>query len=556
MDMRIEINDEVGQNILANEEIERLVACVLEGEGCPEPCEVSVSFVDADEIHRLNLEYRGIDKPTDVLSFNIDDPDEVEEGEPFMVGDLIICPAVVERQAPEFGNDPADEMRLLLSHGCLHLMGYDHEDAREAEEMENLERAYLADFTGVPPEQINIGPTVDHAAEGTQAHPAAKPASTQPAQWQDLPAEGDDSDDEDFDDDEDWDDEDVVGFDNPDGLSGTALIDAFFASQGGNVAGSADDEADHEDASRYMHPATYEGPFKSGFVSLVGRPNAGKSTLINAIVGDKLLITSPTAQTTRHRISAVYNEPNMQVVLVDTPGLHKPVDALGEELNISALNALKDVDVVAMVLDGSQPAGRGDEWVAQHVAQSRAYKVLVVTKADIIAQDQAREQVMRMREFCPFDEAIVVSAQENFNVDGFLQVVAAHLPQGPRWFPVDMQTDMSPEVVVAEFIREKVLLNTRDEVPHSVGVAVDSTRYDEKANISHINATVYVEREGQKGIIIGAGGKMIKRIGVQARRDLERLLGNQVMLKLNVKVKPGWRSDAAQIKRFGYGEGA
>jgi GTPase len=546
MDMHIEINDEVGQDILANEEIERLVERVLEGEGCPEPCEVSVSFVDADEIHRLNLEYRGIDKPTDVLSFNIDDPDELEEGETYMVGDLIVCPAIVASQAPEFGNDPADEMRLLLSHGCLHLMGYDHEDEAEAEEMEGLERTYLADFTGVPPEQINIGPTVDHAAEGTAARVAVADEDE---------AGEDDLDDEDFEDDEDWDDEDddTVGFDNPDGLTGTALIDAFFAAQGGSVANG---EEEQEDASRYMHPATYEGPFKSGFVSLVGRPNAGKSTLINAIVGDKLLITSPTAQTTRHRISAVYNEPNMQVVLVDTPGLHKPVDALGEELNISALNALKDVDVVAMVLDGSQPAGRGDEWVAQHVAESRAYKVLVVTKADIIEQDQAREQVMRMREFCPFDEAIVVSAQENFNVDGFLQVVAAHLPQGPRWFPVDMQTDMSTEVVVAEFIREKVLLNTRDEVPHSVGVTVDSSSFDEKKGISHINATVYVEREGQKGIIIGAGGKMIKRIGVQARRDLERLLGNQVMLKLNVKVKPGWRSDAAQIKRFGYGEGA
>lgn len=353
-------------------------------------------------------------------------------------------------------------------------------------------------------------------------------------------------------------DDDFEGFDGEgsdgcEGLSGDALIDAFFAgsSEGSDPDGGAEGEPDPN-----MHPATYEGPFKSGFVALVGRPNAGKSTLINAIVGDKLLITSPTAQTTRHRISAVYNEPHMQIVLVDTPGLHKPVDALGEELNISALNALKDVDVVAMLVDGSQEAGRGDEWVAQHVAESKAHKILVVSKADIVDQDKARAQVERMEAFCHFDDVIVLSAKEGFNVDSFLRLVADRLPEGPRWFPTDMRTDQRIEVVIAEFIREKVLLNTRDEVPHSVGVVVDSTHYNERRDISTIKATVYVEREGQKGIIIGAGGKMIKRIGSQARHDLQRLLGNQVFLELNVKVKPGWRSDAAQIKRFGYGEGA
>lgn len=337
------------------------------------------------------------------------------------------------------------------------------------------------------------------------------------------------------------------------GLSGDALIDAFFA---GSSDGEGGEDGDGEEAAANMHPATYEGPFKSGFVALVGRPNAGKSTLINAIVGDKLLITSPTAQTTRHRISAVYNEPNMQIVLVDTPGLHKPVDALGEELNISALNALKDVDVVAMLVDGSQEAGRGDEWVAQHVAESKAHKILVVSKADIVDQDKARAQVERMEAFCHFDDVIVLSAKEGFNVDSFLRLVAEHLPEGPRWFPVDMRTDQRIEVLIAEFIREKVLLNTRDEVPHSVGVVVDSTHYNERKDISTVKATIYVEREGQKGIVIGAGGKMIKRIGSQARHDLQRLLGNQVFLELNVKVKQGWRSDAAQIKRFGYGEGA
>lgn len=341
------------------------------------------------------------------------------------------------------------------------------------------------------------------------------------------------------------------------GLTGENLIDAFFAGEAeGAAAQAAMDEDETAEAVSHMHPATYEGPFKSGFVAVVGRPNAGKSTLINAIVGDKVLITSPTAQTTRHRISAVYNEPHMQMILVDTPGLHKPVDALGEELNISALNALKDVDVVAMLVDGSQEAGRGDEWVAKHVAESKAPKILVISKADAITQEQAQEQIERMSQYCDFDDVIVLSAKENFNVGSFVHMVAERLPEGPRWFPIDMQTDQAIEVLIAEFIREKVLLNTRDEVPHSVGVVVDETSYNEKKGLSSIKATIYVERESQKGIIIGAGGKMIKKIGTEARHDLEGLLGNKVYLELNVKVKADWRSDAAQIKRFGYGEGA
>ena len=434
-------------------------------------------------------------------------------------------------------------------------------DALDAE----LDAEWAAYEATLTPEELAALDAEDAGAEDEE-DPAGDDADDGDGELDDTDDLEDDNgcDDEAFDDDSE-DDEDEDDDEAP--LSGNALIDAFFAggsddegvsgaqAASGHIAqaGSAEPGAEGDPN---VHPATYEGPFKSGFVALVGRPNAGKSTLINAIVGDKVLITSPTAQTTRHRISAVYNEPNMQIVLVDTPGLHKPVDALGEELNISALNALKDVDVVAMLVDGSKEAGRGDEWVAQHVAETRAKKILVVSKADIIDQDAARAQVERMERFCHFDDVIVLSAQEDFNVDGFLRLVAGYLPQGPRWFPTDMRTDQRIEVIIAEFIREKVLLNTRDEVPHSVGVAVDSTRYNEAKDISTIKATVYVEREGQKGIIIGAGGKMIKRIGSQARRDLQRLLGNQVFLELNVKVKQGWRSDAAQIKKFGYGEGA
>ena len=317
-----------------------------------------------------------------------------------------------------------------------------------------------------------------------------------------------------------------------------------------------DEEDDAEAGVTFARPVPQsDGPFKSGFVALVGRPNAGKSTLINAIMGRKVVITSSTAQTTRTRVSAIYNAPNMQMVLVDTPGLHKPVDVLGEELNLSALNALKDVDVVAMLVDGSAPAGRGDEWVAQHVAQADAYKILVITKADLVDQDVARRQVASVMNYCTFDDVIVLSAVKDFNVDSFVALVSQALPEGPRWFPEDMATDQPVEVFISEIIREKALRNTRDEVPHSVGVMVDHTEYDEKKDVSRIWATVYVEREGQKGIMVGAGGSMIKKIGSDARHDIERFLGNKVFLKLNVKVKQNWRTDASQIRRFGYGEG-
>ncbi len=294
---------------------------------------------------------------------------------------------------------------------------------------------------------------------------------------------------------------------------------------------------------------------KSGFVVLVGRPNTGKSTLINAVMGSKVAITSDTPQTTRHRLRAVVDREDSQMILVDTPGLHKPHDALGEELNRSALLALADVDVACLVLDASQPFGRGDEWVAKHVAASRSKKVLVLTKADLVSQELAEKQLATARAFMDFDDIVVVSAKEDFNVVGFVDTVVAFLPDGPRYFPRDMSTDQPLEVMVAEFIREKVLRSTRDEVPHAVGVVIEDLKYHEAKDTVTIYAVIFVERESQKGIIVGKGGTMIKRVGVEARADLERLLGSKVYLDLIVKVKRDWRRDASQIKRFGYGEG-
>ena len=301
-----------------------------------------------------------------------------------------------------------------------------------------------------------------------------------------------------------------------------------------------------------MPDATQE-LFTSGFVALVGRPSVGKSTLLNACMGEKLAITSPVAQTTRRRMRAVVNTPNSQLVIVDTPGLHKPKDALGKELNRVALGELADVDAVAFLIDATKPVGRGDAWVAKHVdASDAAYKLLVVTKADLASSEQVTAQLEAARALARFDDELVVSATEGFNVDAFIDLVSRHLPEGPRWFPEDMDVDASAEDLVAEFVREKVLLNMRQEIPHSVGVICDDISWS-KHNHASVTATILVERESQKGMIIGKGGRMIKRIGTAARADVARLLGaDTVFLDLAVRVQPQWRRDVNEIRRLGY----
>lgn len=295
--------------------------------------------------------------------------------------------------------------------------------------------------------------------------------------------------------------------------------------------------------------------FKSGFVTLVGRPNAGKSTLLNAVMGDKIAITSPTAQTTRHRLRAIYDRDDAQVIMVDTPGIHKPHDSLGEELNRSALKSLEDVDVVAYALDASAPLGSGDLWVLEHIKKARCPRILVVTKADLVEHAACEEQIKKTTDHLSFDDVVVCSAETGFNIEGFVNAVIEQLPCGPRWFPEGTRTDQPLDVLVAEFIREKILMTTHDEVPHAVGVQVEDLSYNKKQDVNSIMAVVYVERDSQKGILIGKGGAQIKKIGTQARHDLERLMGSRVYLDLRVKVKKNWRKDASQIRRFGYGEG-
>ncbi len=315
------------------------------------------------------------------------------------------------------------------------------------------------------------------------------------------------------------------------------------------------------DAFFAEHPMGGTGPvmqegFRSGFLTLVGRPNAGKSTLLNAIMGKKIAITSNTAQTTRHRFRAVLTREDCQLIIVDTPGLHKPQDVLGEELNTSALKALADVDVVAMLIDASKPVGTGDEWVARQVANAKAKKILVLSKSDKVDDAQLAAQRDAAWELADWDGMAVLSAQAGEGVQEFVEAAVSLMPEGPAWFPADMNTDQPIEVIVAEFIREKILRSFSDEVPHAIGVAVEEMSYHKKNDLHRIYAIIYVERDSQKGIIIGKGGSAIKRIGSEARVDLEQLLGSRVYLDLKVKVRKNWRRDATQIRRFGYGEGA
>ncbi len=293
---------------------------------------------------------------------------------------------------------------------------------------------------------------------------------------------------------------------------------------------------------------------RSGFAALVGRPNAGKSTLLNALVGEKVAIVSSTPQTTRHRLRGIVDRDDAQIVFVDTPGLHRPHDALGEELNRSAVLALADVDIACLVIDASAPVGPGDRWVAHRVQEADAAKVLVLTKVDLVKPKELERQLALASTLAEFDDVVACSGRTGFNVDGVANAVARLLPEGPRYFPRDMRTDQPLEVLVAELIRERVLHLTREEVPHSVGVVVEDIAR-EREGLVRVSARIYVERDSQKGIIVGRDGEMIKRIGSEARPGIERVLGEHVFLELRVKVKRDWRRDAASIRRFGYGEG-
>ena len=288
--------------------------------------------------------------------------------------------------------------------------------------------------------------------------------------------------------------------------------------------------------------------FKSGFISIIGRPNVGKSTLLNALLGEKIAIISDKPQTTRNRILGIMNQPGAQLVFMDTPGIHKPMHRMNEVMVRTALQTFNEVDLILMLVEATEQPGGGDKFIIEALSQVKTPVFLLINKADLIKKEALLPLIQAYSSMYKFSEIIPVSALKN-DLGGLLETVLKRLPQGPKYFPDDQLTDQPERFIVSELVREKIFELTKEEIPYSTAVVIEEMKED--PDITRISAVIYVERDSQKGILIGKGGGMLKQIGTLARLDAEKLLGTKVFLKLFVKVKKGWREDEGMLKNFG-----
>ncbi|WP_453994906.1 GTPase Era [Bacillus nitroreducens] len=294
--------------------------------------------------------------------------------------------------------------------------------------------------------------------------------------------------------------------------------------------------------------------YKSGFVSIIGRPNVGKSTFLNHVVGQKIAIMSDKPQTTRNKVQGVYTEEHSQIIFIDTPGIHKPKHKLGDFMMKVAQNTLREVDLVLFMINAEEGYGRGDEFIIERLKNIETPVFLVVNKIDQIHPDRLLELIEQYKELYPFKEIVPISALQGTNTNRLVDQIKIYLPEGPQYYPADQVTDHPERFIITELIREKVLHLTREEIPHSIAVVMDSLERREGGNTVYVGATIIVERNSQKGIIIGKQGSMLKEVGKRARADIEALLGSKVFLELWVKVQKDWRNKMSQLRDFGFRE--
>jgi GTP-binding protein Era len=293
-----------------------------------------------------------------------------------------------------------------------------------------------------------------------------------------------------------------------------------------------------------------EQRFKSGFVAIVGRPNAGKSTLLNALVGAKVSIVTPVAQTTRNRILGIVNRPSAQIVFMDTPGIHKPLSRLNEQMMAFVRQALEDRDLAILIVDASELFGKGDEYALEMIKQYAPRAILALNKIDRIAKPRLLPLIDRYARLHNFEEVFPISALRGEGLAGLVDAVVRLLPEGPRYFPPEIYTDQPERFLAGEIVREKVIRHTRQELPHATAVLID--KFEETETLTRIHATIVVEKDSQRPIVLGTGGERIKQIGTEARHELERLFPPKVFLELYVKVEPRWRQNPALLAELDY----
>ena len=479
----------IKQEIGTLEQIEAIVnkaAAVMGPVYDVENSEVSITLTNDEYIHKLNLEYRGLDRPTDVLSFAFVDSQEPEVAggmETAILGDIIISVERAYAQAQEYGHSLERELSFLTVHGMLHLLGYDHMEEEDRVEMEEEQR-FVMEKLGVSREAV-----------ADMKLPLAQEA-------------------------------DVV-----------------------NTPGVEIKLEDLAPAAKFkVDPTTHQ----SGFVAVIGRPNVGKSTLINSLIGQKIAILSDKPQATRNRIMCVLTQQDMQVVFLDTPGIHKPKHKLGEYMVKAAEGTLKEVDAIIFVVDANEQFGPGEQYILDRLQATKKPVILAINKVDLIEDKEALLPIITSYNGkYDFIATVPISAKEESNLDGLVAEIKKHLPKGPQSYPEDMVTDQPERLIVAELIREKALHNTREEIPHAIAVDIDEMKTRDNGDM-YVRATIYVERESQKGIVIGKKGAMLKEIGALSRADIQMLLGCKVFLELWVKVKKDWRNRDNILKEFGF----
>jgi GTPase len=293
---------------------------------------------------------------------------------------------------------------------------------------------------------------------------------------------------------------------------------------------------------------------KSGFISIIGRPNVGKSTFLNRVIGQKIAIMSDKPQTTRNKVQGVLTLDDSQLIFIDTPGIHKPKHRLGDFMMKVAQNTLKEVDLVLFMVNAQEGYGRGEEFIIEKLQNVKTPVFLVVNKIDLIHPDQLLKLIESYNEKFNFAEIVPISALEGNNIEKLLEQIKEKMPEGPQFYPADQVTDHPERFIVSELIREKALHLTREEIPHSLAVVIEKMERQPEKEMVHVMATIIVERDSQKGIIIGKQGGMLKEIGKRARHDIENLLGTKVFLELWVKVQKDWRNKATQLRDFGFRE--